>query len=44
MKLSIWPEKDQKNVPDSLTDYNLTQKFSSTSSDNEIKNEKNTNM
>ena len=44
MKLSVWPEEDQKNVPDPLTDYNLTQKFDSTSSDDEVKNEKNTNV
>ena len=31
-------------MSDSLTDYNLTQEFDSTSSNNEIKNEENTNM
>ena len=44
MKLPVWPKEDQKNMSDSLTDYNLTQKFSSTSSNNEIKDEKNTNV
>ena len=44
MKLSVWSEKNQKNVSDSLTDYNLTWEFSNTSSDDEIENKKNTNM
>ena len=44
MKLSVWSEEDQKNMSDSLTDYNLAQEFDSTSSDNEIKNKKNTDM
>ena len=35
MKLSVWPEEDQKNMPASLTDYNLDQKIGDTLSDNE---------
>ena len=44
MKLSVWPEENQKNVPDSLTDYNLTWEFDSTFSNDEIENEKNTDV
>ena len=44
MKLPVWPEEDQEDMPGPSTDYNLTQEFSSTSSDNEVKNEKNTDM
>ena len=44
MKLSVWPEEDQKNVPGPLTSYNLAQKFSSTSSNDEIKDEENADV
>ena len=44
MELPVWSEKNQKNVPDSLTDYNLTWEFSSTLSDDEVKNEEDINM
>ena len=44
MKLSVWSEENQKNVPGSLTDYNLTWEFDSTSSDDEIENKKNTDV
>ena len=35
MKLPVWSEEDQKNVSASLTNYNLNQKISNTSSDDE---------
>ena len=35
MKLSIWPEEDQEDVPAPLISYNSDQKISNTSSDNE---------
>ena len=44
MKLPVWPEEDQKDVLDSLTDYNSAQKFDSTSSDDKVEDEKNINM
>ena len=35
MKLPVWPEEDQEDVPASLTSYNSDQEISNTSSDNE---------
>ena len=44
MELPVWPEEDQKDVPGPPTGYNLAQEFSSTPSDNEIKDEEDTDM
>ena len=35
MKLPVWPEKDQKNVPAPSADYNLDWEIDDTSSDDE---------
>ena len=44
MKLSVWPEEDQKNVSAPLISYNLNQKIDNTSSDNEAVDVNDNNM
>ena len=44
MKLPVWPEEDQKNVPAPLISYNLDWEINNTSSDNEAADVDDDNM